>query len=107
DGDHFLLAVAVAWWIVSAVMGLWLGRRPEVSDGIRRLLSNARSSPTLPELEPGRVVVNRMWPLALLLATAGGTAFLVPQVPAIAAGYAQIVALAWRKQSRAVVAIED
>jgi len=107
DDDHFLLAVAVAWWIVAAIVGLWLGRRPETTEGIRRLLSSARSSPTLPEQEPGRVVVNRMWPLALFIALAGGIAFLIPQVPAIGAGYSEIMALAWRKQSRAVAAIED
>ena len=70
--DPFLLAVSVSWWIVAALVGLWLGRRPETSDGIRRLMTNARSSPSLPELDPpGRVVVNRMWPLALFLALCG------------------------------------
>jgi hypothetical protein len=107
EGNHFLLAVAIGWWVVAAVIGLWLGRRPEASEGIRRMLSDARSSPTLPEQEPGRVVVNRMWPLALFLALCGGIAFLIPQFPAIGAGYAEIMALAWRKQSRAVTAIED
>jgi len=37
----------------------------------------------------------------------GGVAFLVPQIPAIAAGYAIAVALTWRKQARAVQAIEE
>jgi hypothetical protein len=107
DGNQFLLAVSVAWWVVAALAGLWLGRRPETTEGIRRLLTSARSSPTLPEQEPARVVVNRMWPFVLFLALSGGIAFLIPQVPAIAAGYAEILALAWRKQARAVAAIED
>jgi hypothetical protein len=107
DDNRFLLAVAIGWWIVSAIVGLWLGRRAETTEGIRRMMSDARSSPSLPEVEPGRTVVNRMWPLALFLAAAGGIAFLVPQVPAIGAGYAEIMALAWRKQARAVTAIED
>ena len=80
NDDRLLLAVSISWWVVSALIGLWLGRRPEVSDGIRRMLTQARSSPSLPELEPGRTVVNRMWPLALFLAAAGGIAFLVPQI---------------------------
>jgi hypothetical protein len=105
--DTFLLAVAITWWVVSALIGLWLGRRPEATEGIRRMLASARATPSLPEQEPARVVVNRMWPLALFLALAGGIAFLVPQVPAIGAGYAEIMALAWRKQARAVTAIED
>ena len=32
---------------------------------------------------------------------------ILPQVPAIAAGFAVIWALAWRRQSRAVTAIEE
>lgn len=105
--DHLLLVVSASWWIVAAILGLWLGRRPGASEGIRRMLSGARSTPTLPEVEPGRTVINRLWPLAVFLAVAGGIAFLIPQVPAIGAGYAEMTALAWRKQSRAVAAIED
>ena len=36
----------------------------------------------------------------------GAVAFLIPQVPVAAAGYALIAALAWRKQSGAVEAVE-
>src|SRR5215208_7509769 len=105
--DMTLLYVAVGWWIGAAVVGLWMGRRPETSQGIGRLLADARHSPTLPEQEPGRTMINRLWPLIIATAAAAGIAFLIPQVPAIGAGYALLVALAWRKQSRAVSAIED
>jgi|SRR3954454_11851479 len=105
--DTTLLYVAVAWWIIGAIVGLWLGRRPQTSEGIGRLLADARHSPTLPEQEPGRTVVNRLWPLLVVIAAAAGIAFLIPQVPAIGAGYAVLVALGWRKQARAVAAIED
>jgi hypothetical protein len=107
DDDTTLLYVAVGWWLIAAAAGLWLGRRVRPSDGIGRLLAQARHSPMLPEQEPGRTVVNRLWPLIIATAAAAGIAFLVPQVPAIAAGYSLLVALAWRKQSRAVAAIED
>jgi uncharacterized membrane protein YphA (DoxX/SURF4 family) len=105
--DRVLLYVAVGWWFIASVIGLWLGRRLETTEGIGRLLADARHSPTLPEQEPGRTVVNRLWPLVIVIAAAAGIAFLIPQVPAIGAGYAVMVALAWRKQSRAVTAIED
>jgi hypothetical protein len=105
--DTALLYVAVGWWIVAAITGLWLGRRHQTSQGIGRLLADARHSPTLPEQEPGRTVINRLWPLIIVLAAAAGIAFLIPQVPAIGAGYALLMALMWRKQSRAVIAIED
>ena len=105
--DTTLLYVAVGWWIASAIAGLFIGRRPSTSEGIGRLLASARHSPTLPEQQPGRTVINRLWPLIIVLAAAAGIAFLLPQVPAIGAGYALLVALMWRKQSRAVAAIED
>jgi hypothetical protein len=107
EGDNTMLYVAVAWWVVATIVGLWLGRQPETTQGIARLLADARYSTTLPEVEPGRTVINRLWPLIIALAAAAGIAFLIPQVPAIGAGYALLVTLMWRKQARAVAAIED
>src|SRR3954453_14111548 len=107
NDDTTLLYVAVSWWATAAVGGMIIGRLPETTQGIGRLLADARHSPSLPELEPGRTVVNRLWPLIIVLAAAAGIAFLIPQVPAIGAGYALMAALMWRKQSRAVAAIED
>jgi hypothetical protein len=105
--DTTLLYVSVGWWVIAAIAGLWLGRRAQTSEGIGRMLADARHSTTLPEQEPGRTIINRLWPLLMVIAAGAATAFLIPQVPAIAAGYAVLVALAWRKQSRAVAAIED
>jgi hypothetical protein len=105
--DTTLIYVSVGWWAIAAAAGLWIGRGAQTSHGIGRLLAQARHSPSLPEQEPGRTMINRLWPLIIATAAAAGIAFLVPQVPAIGAGYALLVALAWRKQSRAVAAIED
>jgi hypothetical protein len=107
DDDTFAIAVAVGWWALAATGGLWLGRQMAPTTGISRLLSGARATNTLPELEPGAVLFNRLWPLAVFTIGSGAVAFLFPQVPAIAAGYAIGVALTWRKQSGAVQAIED
>jgi len=107
DDDTLALAVAVGWWTVAAAVGLWLGRRLAPTPGIGRLLAGARSTNTLPELEPGNVIFNRLWPLGLFTLVAGGVAFLVPPVPAIAAGYAIGVSLTWRRQAAAVQAIEE
>jgi hypothetical protein len=105
--DTTLIYVSVGWWLLGAIAGLWLGRRSETTYGIGRLLADAHHSPSLPEQEPGRTMINRLWPLIIATAAAAGIAFLVPQVPAIGAGYSLLVALGWRKQSRAVAAIED
>ncbi len=102
-----LVAVAAGWWVVAAVIGLRIGRRAETSPPIARLLSGARATTMLPELRPGAVVLNRLWPLLLFTLIAGGLAFLAPQIPGIAAGFAIIWALAWRRQHGAVAAIEE
>ena len=63
--------------------------------------------PTLPEVHPGRIVLNRLWPLLFSTLGAGALAFALPQVPAVATGFAIIWALAWRRQASAVTAIEE
>ncbi|MGH2895757.1 MAG: hypothetical protein ACRDPM_21160, partial [Solirubrobacteraceae bacterium] len=65
------------------------------------------TQPSLPEVNPARVVLNRLWPLLLSTLGAGALGIILPQVPAVAAGFAVIWALAWRRQSRAVTAIEE
>src|SRR5437763_12029455 len=52
-------------------------------------------------------MLNRLWPLLVSTVGAGAVAFLVPQVPAVATGFAIIWALAWRRQASAVRAIEQ
>ena len=105
--DQTLIFVAVSWWALASAVGLWLGRRMAPTPGIARLLSGARATNTLPEVEPGAIIFNRLWPLGMFTLASGAVAFLIPQIPAIAAGYAIAVALTWRRQSAAVQAIED
>jgi hypothetical protein len=107
NDDQVLVFTCLGWWVAAAAIGLWLGRRPTASPGIARALSSARTTNTLPELEPGAVLFNRLWPLAVFAVAAGALGFFIPQVPAVATGYALLVALTWRKQSSAVAAIED
>jgi hypothetical protein len=102
-----LLAVDIGWWVIAALTGLALGRRAQTSPPIARLLSGARASKSLPELHPAAVLVNRLWPLAMFTLLSGALAFLAPQIPGIAAGFAIIWALAWRQQDAAVAAIEE
>jgi hypothetical protein len=89
-----LLPIAVGWWVLAALIGL-------------RLLAGAKASTTLPEQHPSAILLNRLWPLLLFTLLAGGLAFLAPQIPGIAAGFAIIFALAWRRQDAAVAAIEE
>jgi hypothetical protein len=102
-----LLPIAVGWWILAALIGLRLGRRAQMNPPIARLLAGAKASTTLPEQHPSAILLNRLWPLLLFMLLAGGLAFLAPQIPGIAAGFAIIFALAWRRQDAAVAAIEE
>jgi len=105
--DALLAPIAVGWWVIAAFVGLRLGRRAETNPPIARLLAGAKSTTTLPEHRPGAILLNRLWSLLLFTLLAGGLAFLAPQIPGIAAGFAIIWALAWRRQDAAVAAIEE
>jgi hypothetical protein len=74
---------------------------------IARLLADAKLQMSLPELRPGLTLLNRLWPLLFSTLGAGILGVFIPQVSAVAAGFAIIWALAWRRQESAVAAIED
>ncbi len=102
-----VVPIIAGWWVVAAAIGLWIGRRRSTTPPIARLLADARPATSLPELRPGSVLVNRLWVLMLGSISAGALAFLAPQIPGIACGFAIIWALAWRNQEKAVTAIEE
>jgi hypothetical protein len=106
-GDDVVLLVGAAWWVVAAALGVWIGRRSAASPAIASLLAAARSVTSLPEVNPARVLLNRLWPLLAGTLASGAVAFALPQVPAVATGFAIIWALAWRRWAPAVAAIEE
>jgi len=107
SGNDHILLFALIWWVIAGAIGAWIGRRAAASAPIATLLAQARTQQAMPELNPGPIVLQRLWPLLLCTAIAGAVAFLVPQVPAVGAGFTIILALSWRRQSSAVKAIED
>ncbi len=102
-----LVLGAIGWWAVAAAVGFALGRRAQTTPPIAALLAGARTTKALPEQSPVRVVLNRLWLLLVLTIIAGAIAFLLPQIPAIAAGGPLVLSLYWRHQDAAVMAIED
>jgi hypothetical protein len=99
--------LSAGWWLAAALIGVWLGRRADANPPITRLLAGARAERSLPEQRPGLTVVNRLWPLLLSTFAAGVVGFIAPQVSAVAAGFAIIWAMGWRRQAAAVAAIEE
>jgi hypothetical protein len=107
DEPAALIEVAVGWWLVAALIGAWLGRRSAATPPIARLLADAKMQMSLPELRPATTLLNRLWPLLFSTIGAGVLGIFLPQVSAVAAGFAIIWALAWRRQEAAVTAIEE
>jgi hypothetical protein len=105
--DTTLAEIAVGWWIIAGAVGLHMGKRAQTNPPIARLLAAARASTTLPEHRPTAILLNRLWPLLAFTLLSGGLAFLAPQIPGIAAGFAIIWSLSWRRQDAAVEAIEE
>ena len=101
------LFFAAAWWLAAGATGAYLGRRAETTAPIARLLAAARSATSLPDHRPGAMLLNRLWPLIVVTVAASALAVVAPQIPAIAAGFAGIWALSWRRQEAAVTAIEE
>jgi hypothetical protein len=102
-----LVPVLAGWWLVAAGLGMWLGRGNRANRDIARVLADARAATSLPEQRPGLILLNRLWPLLVVILGAGAVAFLWPQVPGVAAGFALLLSLALRHQEKAVAAVEE
>jgi hypothetical protein len=107
SGEHQPVVYAVAWWAIATVIGTFIGRRNEVSPPIARVLADARAATMMPEVRPTATMLNRLWPMVVVVVAAGALAVVGPQIPGIATGFCIIWSLAWRRQSSAVEAIEE
>jgi hypothetical protein len=99
--------VCFGWWVIATLIGSFMGSHTETTAAIANLLAGARHQHSLPELAPARTIANRLWPLLIVTLGAGILSIFLPQVGGIAAGFAIIWALAWRRQEAAVAAIEE
>jgi hypothetical protein len=71
------------------------------------MLSKSRPEPIFPTIEPAAVLLARLWPVLAITLVAAVASYWYPQLAVAAAGYGLLWALAWRKQSDAVLAIEE
>jgi hypothetical protein len=107
EGDTTIMLVAAAWWLVSLGVGIYLGRPARAAGGVRDALARARTATSLPDQSPARIVLARLWPIALTAVGAGVLGAFFPGVAVVGAGYALIVSLAWHTREAAVLAIEQ
>ena len=107
DGDATALVVAAGWWVCGVAAGAWLGRPARAAAAMSRVLAGARTATSLPSESPGRIAFGRLWPILAFALVVGAAGWVWPQVAAIGAGYAIVVALSWRARERAVAAIEE
>ena len=105
--DSLTLIVGGAWWLVAVMIGFWTGRSSRAAEGVSPALAKARMATTLPVETPARLTIQRLWPIALTAVVAGGLGVVFPGVAAIGAGFALLMALAWRGREAAVEAIEQ
>lgn len=106
-GSELMIAASVAWVVICLISGLWIGRGDAIQESVRALLSKSRPEPIFPKIEPPAVLLTRLWPVLVITLLAAITSYWFPQLAVAAAGYGLLWALAWRKQSDAVLAIEE
>jgi hypothetical protein len=107
DADAGVLIFAAAWWAGAAGVGAILGRSRRAGEAMAKVLAGARTATSLPTETAGRITFMRLWPIGAFAVVAGSLAWLWPQVAAVGAGYAILIALAWRRREHAVAAIEE
>jgi hypothetical protein len=107
DADSAALIVAGGWWLAAAAIGLWLGRSDRAAEAMAGTLAAARTATSLPPESAGRIALGRLWPIGVFALAVGVAGWVWPQVAAIGAGYAILIALAWRRRDAAVAAIEE
>ena len=107
DNDYTTLIVAGAWWVIAGILGAAFGRSSRAGEAMAQALASARTATSLPVESPGRIAFQRLWPIGAVAFITAGLAWIWPQVAAVGAGYAILVALAWRRREEAVTAIEE
>lgn len=107
DTNEFALAFAAVWWVAGGAIGVWLGRPERATEAMARVLAGARTATSLPPESAGRIAFMRLWPIGAFALLVGVAGLFEPQVAAIGAGFAILVALAWRGREGAVAAIEE
>jgi hypothetical protein len=107
DPSTLALAVLGAWWLLAAAAGLYMGTSQRAAAALAPALRSARTQTALPREPDTQIALTRLWPIGAFAAICIVAGVFWPQVAAIGAGYAILIALGWRRREAAVQAIED
>lgn len=107
EASTFALLVSGGWWMVAAAIGLVLGTSARAGEALEPALLKARTATSLPPESDARIALMRLWPIGAFAVGCGILGAVFPQVAAIGAGYALLIALLWRRREAAVLAIEE
>jgi hypothetical protein len=107
EDSTFAAIVGGGWWLIATILGLVLGTSARAAEAIAPALRAARTATSLPSESDGRIAFMRLWPISVFAVVSGVAGIVLPQVAAIGAGYAILIALLWRRREDAVRAIED
>jgi hypothetical protein len=107
ESSAMVLAVAAGWWLAATAIGLYLGRPERAADGVRDALARARTATSLPQENSARIALGRLWPIGATGLVAGVLGIFFVNVATVGAGYALLVALAWRSHEAAVLGVEQ
>lgn len=107
EASTFAAIVGGGWWLLATLIGLVGGTSPRAAAAISPALRAARTAASLPSESEGRIAFMRLWPIGAFAVVCGVAGVVFPQVAAIGAGYAILIALLWRRREDAVRAIED
>ena len=107
EDSTFAAIFGGGWWLVATIVGLGLGTSARAAEAISPALRAARTATSLPPDSDTRIAFMRLWPIGAFAIVCGVAGVLFPQIAAIGAGYALLIALLWRRREDAVRAIED
>ena len=105
EDDNTLLYIALGWWVVSVVIGLWLGRGAGPARH-RALLADGAPPPRCPRSSRARCLQPALGGAAVTV-VAGAVRSSSRTCPRLPRASGCWWPLAWRKQSSAVQAIEE
>jgi hypothetical protein len=107
EDSTFAAIFGGGWWLLATVVGFVLGTSARAAEAITPALRAARTATSLPTESEARIAFMRLWPIGAFAVVCGVAGVLFPQIAAIGAGYALLIALLWRRREDAVRAIED